>query len=537
MANNRFVKSVVSTKPRGASVPGYGVPMLVSYNADFFGATRARPYSSMDAIEADFPVGTMENAAAAAMFASDRTPDAVIIGRGANKPTLVYTQSILTLSAGSTYQFQVGGSGVTGTTVEVVAKSTDLAISAVTDAADTVTVTAHGELTGAGPYYVATTGGLPAGLTSLTPYWLIRVDDNTLKFATSAANATAGTAVDITTAGTGSHTITRTGNDVLVERVVAGLNAVVGKNYTAATAGVTGSKTWTVTANAAGNYFYVGVDHGMVTSAVTNVDPGIAADLAAIRNENKEWYELHTAYNSTAMVLAAAAWVESATDDLMYQPSISATETVNAVVGSAGTHDIGDQCRTLERSRVAIWYHPNPGMFLSEAVAGRMLPMKPGESQHFAKQLRGVTPVTLTDTQRTNLEAKNCNSYEVVQGTAVTFLGKTSAGEWISVVRNNDYANASLQTDLWNMQLANEQVPFTQTGLALIKGVMLAWMKRMVRENIYVDDEDSQPKLDLPLVKDISAEDKKNRKYRIAKWEAGLVGAIVYIETSGTVTP
>jgi plastocyanin len=509
--------------------------MLVSCNADFFGAARARVYTSMDAVEADWPAGTMEHSACSAFFASDRTPPSVVIGRGANKPTLVYTQSIAVLSPGSAYTFRAGGSGVTTTTISVVAKSSDLTISAVTTGADTVTVAGHGELTGAGPYYVASTGGLPAGLAAQTPYWLIRVDDDTLKFAASQANAIAGTAIDLTTTGTGTHTITRTGNDVLVERVVAGLQGVAGKNYTATAAGATGSKSWTVTGNAAGSYFFIGIDHALVTSAVTNADPGIAADLAAIRAENKTWYELHTSYNSTATVLAAAAWIESSTDDLAYHPSVSATAIVTGAVGSAGAHDIGDQLKTLERLRTATWYHPDPGYFIAEAAAGRMLPTPPGSAHYAFKQLRGVAPVVFTDSMRANLEAKNVNSYEVVQQVAVTFVGKVSAGEWISVVRNNDYANASLQTDLWNMQVQNDQVPFTPDGRAMIKSVFIAWMSRMVKERIYRDDEESQPIIDLPLVKDISAADRASGRYGIGKWTAQSVGAIVYLDTSGTV--
>lgn len=79
-------------------------------------------------------------------------------------------------------------------------------ISAVTAAADTVTVAAHGFLTGT-KVTLTTTTTLPAGLALATAYYLIVVDANTLKFATSQANALAGTAIDITDAGTGTHTI------------------------------------------------------------------------------------------------------------------------------------------------------------------------------------------------------------------------------------------------------------------------------------------------------------------------------------------
>lgn len=70
---------------------------------------------------------------------------------------------------------------------------------------DTVTVVAHGYTTGVKEALTGAT--LPAGL-SATNYFMIVVDANTLKFATSQANVLAGTAVDITDYGTGTHTMT-----------------------------------------------------------------------------------------------------------------------------------------------------------------------------------------------------------------------------------------------------------------------------------------------------------------------------------------
>lgn len=54
---------------------------------------------------------------------------------------------------------------------------------------------------------VSTTTTLPAGLAAATDYYVIRVSDTTIKLATSYANAVAGTAINITDAGTGTHTL------------------------------------------------------------------------------------------------------------------------------------------------------------------------------------------------------------------------------------------------------------------------------------------------------------------------------------------
>jgi len=57
------------------------------------------------------------------------------------------------------------------------------------------------------PVTFTTTNTLPAPLAISTTYYLIFVDSLTYKLATSWANAKAGTEIDITTTGTGTHTL------------------------------------------------------------------------------------------------------------------------------------------------------------------------------------------------------------------------------------------------------------------------------------------------------------------------------------------
>lgn len=79
-----------------------------------------------------------------------------------------------------------------------------LTISAVNAGTDQLTVTAHGQVTGNGPaaVFVGAGGVIPGGLAPVTDYWLVVVDANTVKLATSSANALANVTIDITSTGT-----------------------------------------------------------------------------------------------------------------------------------------------------------------------------------------------------------------------------------------------------------------------------------------------------------------------------------------------
>lgn len=72
------------------------------------------------------------------------------------------------------------------------------------------TASAHGFLTGMLAQVSNSGGALPTGLSAATNYYVIYVSDTTFKLATSQANALAGTAIDLTTNGTGTQTITPT---------------------------------------------------------------------------------------------------------------------------------------------------------------------------------------------------------------------------------------------------------------------------------------------------------------------------------------
>lgn len=77
-------------------------------------------------------------------------------------------------------------------------------------ASDVCTKVAHDLTTGLKVTVSNAGGDLPAGLAAVTDYFVIVIDSDTFKLASSLVNALAGTAVDITDAGTGTHTITPT---------------------------------------------------------------------------------------------------------------------------------------------------------------------------------------------------------------------------------------------------------------------------------------------------------------------------------------
>jgi hypothetical protein len=97
-------------------------------------------------------------------------------------------------------------------------------VDAVVHADDELTVTGHDYATGDGPVRFTTSGTLPAGLSLATDYWLGVVDDNTVQVYASLAAVLAGAdPVAITSAGSGTHTISDTADTKRVRWLSHGL--------------------------------------------------------------------------------------------------------------------------------------------------------------------------------------------------------------------------------------------------------------------------------------------------------------------------
>lgn len=126
--------------------------------------------------------------------------------------------------AGTTLTFASSPSGEAQIEVDVgsakaFASATDLNL--VTGA---ITESAHGYLTG-DVGQLSTSGSLPTGFSASTDYFVIKVDADTYKLASSLANAQAGTPIYPTALGSGNQTFTPTSDKCLAVRLAAAVNA------------------------------------------------------------------------------------------------------------------------------------------------------------------------------------------------------------------------------------------------------------------------------------------------------------------------
>lgn len=541
-----FVNINIALDSIGIARAGFGLPLILSANASF--PERLRFYSDIPGLAVDWPTDSPEYLAGSLMFSQGNRPLQIAIGRSVNKPTQQYAIAITNLIASTKYQMRVRGQNITDTTVVTQSTSSPTlegthnsiaanlnavtgryvaafaplvftpAVFTATFSTSTFTLTAHGLFTGDGPLRPSNTGGaLPAGLNAATNYWVIKIDANTFKLATSAANAFAGTNVTITDNGTGQQTLTA--------QVTA----------TSPNAGVR------VTGAAPGNYFSIelldtaGLDSSLATDnmsiAQVHVDPGVTADLNAIAASNGSWYALYTLYNSQAYVAAASTWTEG-------QPRIYIADTLDShtIAAAAGSvNDIGDQLAASKFSRTLLEYHPSIMDLLGAALEGEVLPLPPGSETWAFKQLVGPRGVSLTATHRANLRARNMNSYEP-QTPDLTWSwdGKTPEGEYLDTVRGLDSVQDDAIKSIAEVLANNPKVPYTDGGAVTLGSELEGVFARAVTSGVF--SADPAPVVAIPRVATQTAANRRIRRFSGLKGTAQLASAIQDLDITISVT-
>jgi len=183
------------------------------------------------------------------------------------------------------------------------------------------------------PVTVSTTGTLPAGLAASTVYYVIHVADLTLKLATSSALATAGTAIDITTDGTGTHTIKKQlhlDDDLLEDLLTRAQARVDQETRRTFEAAADGTHYFDAVDDVDGRVLFLDEDLCSITSITNNGTVLTSADyVTEPRNETPYWgirlkksssqsWTFSSTPEDAIVVVGKWAYSEAAPDDIVH---------------------------------------------------------------------------------------------------------------------------------------------------------------------------------------------------------------------------
>ena len=363
---------------------------------------------------------------------------------------------------------------------------------------DIVTITGHGLNTGDGPFRTTNSGGaLPAGLAVATDYWWIKLTADTGKFAATRGDALTGTAVDITDAGTGTHTLSDT----------ASTRALVSNSWLSIEV----------------------KSRRLLTNAMTHAAPvGLGADLDAIVEVDNGWFGLGVLFGSAAYALAVATWLDANSRISLLDSCDSETETEPVATGT----DAAAQLHAVSPRGVNVCYHASPANFLGLASMARWFTRDPGLSVPFLKTLSGVSALSLNTNARARIAERAASSYTTIGGANVFVGGAVPDPDyrWIDVVRNAYFMTSGVQGAVFATMRAAEIIPFDQAGIQRITGATEGWL---TADGANVLDTDTVV-VTAPKLADVDPDDKAARVLREA-FTGTLRGAAYSVNVAGNI--
>lgn len=333
----------------------------------------------------------------------------------------------------------------------------------------------------------------------------------------------------------GNSTVTSTKKYLRVTSIVVGIQsgsggtATVGTRAPVTASGVSGTKV--VCTSAAGelhSYELVTTNFAGMTTQTT--DAGIATDLAAVLTADRDWFGLVLDSNGSAEVAAAAAWCETNKKLLTYTTSDQAHLSTGSVTA------LGYTLKNLNylyafgiwRAKIA-----TSDSWAAAALLGLELAKAPGSSQSAFKTLAGQYADDLTDTRRQAIESYNLNHYTLLSDVGVTYPGKVAAGEWMDVVRDLASLRVDLQTDVAEVQIANDKITFDDDGVSLVATKIRARLTTATEARILA----TSPKftLNVPRATAVPSADRQARRLTGITFDARMAGSILGIRLRGRV--
>lgn len=309
--------------------------------------------------------------------------------------------------------------------------------------------------------------------------------------------------------------------------IAAGLDAAINAGAEPVTSTDNLDGTFDLTEDVDGDIFGLVVDGTLLTQDDLTLDGGIAAEYAAVKAEDNDFYGVMMTSSATLEIAALAAAVEadlkifvaqSADDDILSDTAGNLAETLNAAA----------------YNRTALIFSRDNLDYANGAWMGLQLAKDPGSSTWNFKTLSGVTADTLTDTQISNVESNEANHYTTTKGINMTGLGTMASGRFIDVTRGIDWLQTRMQERIVQLLANSDKIPYTDVGAQALENEVRAQLAAGVSQGVLASD--PEPTVSKPLVADVSSADRAARIYGDIEFSATLAGAIHTVNIQGTVS-
>lgn len=191
----------------------------------------------------------------------------------------------------------------------------------------------------------------------------------------------------------------------------------------------------------------------------------------------------------------------------------------------------------LNSDRTVSLVHKNPRSYPAEGWVGVCAPTNPGSITWKFKTINGITDAGFEPEEVTNIVETGGNTYIRQGGILHTYDGRTTSGEWIDVIRSQDYIEARIKEEVFRTLVNAAKVPYSPAGIAMVTAAVESVLKNASLNGMIATDEDGVPlySVTAPNWADIPASERANRVLPDVRFEFQLAGAIHQVRISGVI--
>lgn len=284
-----------------------------------------------------------------------------------------------------------------------------------------------------------------------------------------------------------------------------------------------------------------GASQATAVFATTVANVGPAESLAAISEQDDEYYGIDWVERDPYLVFGMATYVETV------RKLFGTVTQAAGAIDSTSTTDIAYLLSSSSFLRTFSMYNADVTDYLEAGWMGREFPYDPGSTSWKFKTISGGVADNLTSAQRSALSNKNANMYITVGGRDVTTEGVTASGEYIDIVTGTDWLQARIEESIYARLVSLPKIPFTNAGIAIIENEIRAQLENGIRVGFLSGDPldpDSNDEarrtnpyiITVPLSTDVSSADRGNRALTGITFEARAAGAIHSVTIMGSIT-
>lgn len=255
----------------------------------------------------------------------------------------------------------------------------------------------------------------------------------------------------------------------------------------------------------------------------------ITQALDAINGSNPGFYAIFIAERTTASLAEAGNWANANTKFFFGCSSELAALTGRNV------------------AREAYLIHNTPSTFPECAWAGQNLPKDPGSITWKWKSPGGQNAASYDITDLNTIRTNHGQTITEIGGIPVVNEGITTSGEYIDVIRGQDWVKARIEEGLYSLFINNDKVSMDNVGISQVESVIRSILKQAGNMGIIAnattetelaksDDKMYMYQVTTPRREDISPADRAARKLTNVEFIYYLAGAIHEAEVKGKIT-